>query len=102
MITDRKQMMIMCCAMIFVWVFFFSRPILQIFEGKGPMTSTGIEALLYMKTNNSVSSDPGYPDIEILQSFATVAFDTSMWIREHFNISYKLNQIQLLNIIFFI
>lgn len=41
------------------------------------MTSTGIEALLYMKTNNSVSSDRGYPDIEILQSFATPAFDTS-------------------------
>lgn len=40
------------------------------------MTSTGIEALLYMKTNNSIDIDPEYPDIEILQSFATVAFDT--------------------------
>lgn len=40
------------------------------------MTSTGIEALLYMKTNNSIDSDPGYPDIEILQAFATIAFDT--------------------------
>lgn len=29
-----------------------------------------------MKTNNSIDSDPEYPDIEILQSFATVAFDT--------------------------
>lgn len=45
-------------------------------EGKGPLSSTGIEALLYMKTNNSIDSDPEYPDIEVLQSFATVAFDT--------------------------
>lgn len=29
-----------------------------------------------MKTNNSIDLDPEYPDIEILQSFATVAFDT--------------------------
>lgn len=49
---------------------------LDIMQGKGPLTSTGIESLLFMKTNNSVSSDPGYPDIELLQSFASVAFDT--------------------------
>lgn len=49
---------------------------LEILEGKGPMSSTGIEALLYMKTNDSVDIDPEYPDIEILQTFATVAFDT--------------------------
>lgn len=52
------------------------RHIFEILEGKGPMSSTGIEALLYMKTNNSIDSDPEYPDIEVLQSFATVAFDT--------------------------
>lgn len=52
------------------------RHILEILEGKGPMSSTGIEALLYMKTNNSIDLDPEYPDIEILQAFATVAFDT--------------------------
>lgn len=45
-------------------------------EGQGPLTITGIESLLYMKTNNSISSDPKYPDIEILQSMATVGFDT--------------------------
>lgn len=52
------------------------RNIFELLEGKGPLTSTGIEALLYMKTNNSVNADAEHPDIELLQSFATVAFDT--------------------------
>lgn len=52
------------------------RPIFEIFEGKGPLSSTGIETLLYMKTNNSVNDDPELPDIELLQSFATIGFDT--------------------------
>lgn len=56
------------------------RHILKILEGKGPMSSTGIEALLYMKTNNSVDPDPEYPDVEILQAFATVAFDTCKFL----------------------
>ncbi|XP_055314160.1 glucose dehydrogenase [FAD, quinone]-like isoform X2 [Sitodiplosis mosellana] len=63
------------------------KPIFEMLEGKGPMTSTGIESLLYMKTNNSISSDPGYPDIELLQSFATIAFDTSQGTREGIRLS---------------
>lgn len=49
--------------------------IVEFFNGKGPFTSTGVESVLYMKTNNSISADPGYPDIELLQSFATISFD---------------------------
>lgn len=49
---------------------------LELADGKGPFTSTGIEALLYMKVNDSVNADPELPDIELLQSFATIAFDT--------------------------
>lgn len=52
------------------------RPMLQLADGKGPFTSTGIEALLYMKVNDSVNADPELPDIELLQSFATIGFDT--------------------------
>lgn len=59
------------------FVFYFS-PLLDFFNGRGPLTTTGIETLLYMKANNSISSDPGYPDIELLQSMVTVAFDTSI------------------------
>lgn len=51
---------------------------LQLADGKGPFTSTGIEALLYMKVNDSVNADPELPDIELLQSFATIGFDTGM------------------------
>lgn len=58
----------------------YFRPIFEILEGKGPLTSTGIEALLYMKTNNSINADPEHPDIELLQSFATVAFDTGSFL----------------------
>lgn len=59
---------------------FYFRPIFEILEGKGPLTSTGIEALLYMKTNNSINADPEHPDIELLQSFATVAFDIGSFL----------------------
>lgn len=76
-IEQTMHLMILRPNRLCVPLLFYFRTILEIFEGKGPLTSTGVEALLYMKTNNSVSSDPGYPDIEILQSFATVAFDTS-------------------------
>lgn len=58
-------------------LFEICRSIFRYLGGNGPLTSTGIEALLYMKTNNSISPDPQYPDVEILQSFETVAFDLS-------------------------
>lgn len=51
---------------------------MELLEGKGPLTSTGIESLLYMKSNISTNSDPSVADIELLQSFATIAFDTGL------------------------
>lgn len=48
----------------------------QFFLGRGPFTMNGIESLMYFKTNLSEVEDPGMPDIEVMQSFATLAFDT--------------------------
>lgn len=67
-------------------LFGMCRPMLQLADGKGPFTSTGIEALLYMKANNSLNADPGLPDLELLQSFATIGFDIGT--RRHILLNY--------------
>uniref|UniRef100_A0A336LUJ0 CSON004728 protein n=1 Tax=Culicoides sonorensis TaxID=179676 RepID=A0A336LUJ0_CULSO len=54
--------------------------------GQGPLTSNGIEALLYMKTNFSQESDPLYPDIEVMQSFTSLAFDKGPGTRRGLNL----------------
>lgn len=48
----------------------------QFFMGRGPFTMNGIESLMYLKSNESKEEDPKIPDIEVMQSFATLAFDT--------------------------
>lgn len=54
--------------------------------GHGPLTSNGIEALLYMKTNYSQESDPLYPDMEIMQSLTSLAFDKGPGTRRGLNL----------------
>lgn len=51
----------------------------DLLDGKGPLTSTGIESLLYMKTKSSTENDPQLPDVELLQSWATIAFDLGLF-----------------------
>ncbi|GAB0095452.1 glucose dehydrogenase [Sergentomyia squamirostris] len=55
--------------------------IVDYFYGRGPMTVNGIESLLYVNTNASTDSDPNLPDMEIMQAFTTVAFDSGRGTR---------------------
>jgi choline dehydrogenase-like flavoprotein len=59
---------------------------LDFFAGKGPLTTNGIESVLFLKTNISKSPDPDYPDIEVMEAFSSVAFDTGPGL----NLSFRL------------
>jgi hypothetical protein len=48
----------------------------QFIAGEGPLTTNGIESILFLKTNLSDPNEPDYPDIELMQVFSTVAFDS--------------------------
>lgn len=66
---------------------------MELLKGKGPLTSTGIESLLYMKSNISTNPDPSVADIELLQSFATVAFDTGLKFTSFYLFFYQKSKI---------
>lgn len=58
----------------------------EFFAGRGPLTSNGVESLLYMKTNYSQEPDPMYPDIEIMQVMTSLAFDLAPGTRRSLNL----------------
>uniref|UniRef100_A0A182NE82 Glucose-methanol-choline oxidoreductase N-terminal domain-containing protein n=1 Tax=Anopheles dirus TaxID=7168 RepID=A0A182NE82_9DIPT len=55
--------------------------ILRFRNGTGPLTSNSIESLLYVKSPVASDPDPGMPDVEVMQSFTSMSFDSSIATR---------------------
>jgi choline dehydrogenase-like flavoprotein len=56
-------------------------------SGKGPLTSNSVETLTYMRTNYSMFPDEDIPDIEVMQAFSDVSYDTSPGTRKAFRLT---------------
>uniref|UniRef100_A0A182XCN7 Glucose-methanol-choline oxidoreductase N-terminal domain-containing protein n=1 Tax=Anopheles quadriannulatus TaxID=34691 RepID=A0A182XCN7_ANOQN len=52
--------------------------ILRFRNGTGPLTSNSIESLLYVKSPFASDPDPDLPDVEVMQSFVSMSFDSSI------------------------
>ncbi|XP_053676044.1 glucose dehydrogenase [FAD, quinone]-like [Anopheles nili] len=61
--------------------------LLDFVEGKGVLTTNSVESLLFVKSPVAASSDPGLPDVEIMQAFTSITFDPSPAARIGFRIS---------------
>jgi choline dehydrogenase-like flavoprotein len=64
----------------------------EFIAGRGPLTTNGVESILYMKTNLSESTDPNYPDMEVMEAFTSVAFDSSPGLKQSFRLSDETHQ----------
>ncbi|XP_055621947.1 glucose dehydrogenase [FAD, quinone]-like [Toxorhynchites rutilus septentrionalis] len=52
------------------------RNIIKIMNGRGVFTTNAVESLMYIKTPVAESPDPGLPDVEIMQAFTSIDFDS--------------------------
>ncbi|XP_055530707.1 glucose dehydrogenase [FAD, quinone]-like [Wyeomyia smithii] len=52
------------------------RNIIKLLNGRGVFTTNSVESLMYVKTPFAASPDPGLPDVEIMQAFTSVDFDS--------------------------
>ncbi|XP_040164887.1 uncharacterized protein LOC120901252 [Anopheles arabiensis] len=50
--------------------------IVQYLKGRGVFTTNSVESLMYVKSPVAESPDPGLPDVEIMQAFSSIDFDT--------------------------
>ncbi|XP_058836389.1 glucose dehydrogenase [FAD, quinone]-like [Topomyia yanbarensis] len=53
------------------------RNFIKLINGRGVFTSNSVECLMYIKTPVAEHPDPGLPDVEIMQAFTSVDFDSS-------------------------
>ncbi|XP_053677608.1 alcohol dehydrogenase [acceptor]-like [Anopheles nili] len=60
--------------------------ILRFRNGTGPLTTNSIESLLYVKSPVASNPDPGMPDVEVMQSFTSLSFDSSYGTRVAYNL----------------
>ncbi|XP_052873162.1 glucose dehydrogenase [FAD, quinone]-like [Anopheles cruzii] len=49
---------------------------LQYVKGRGVFTTNSVESLMYVKSPVAESPDPGLPDVEVMQAFSSIDFDT--------------------------
>jgi choline dehydrogenase-like flavoprotein len=61
--------------------------IVDFLNGKGPLTSNGVETLTYLRTQFSAYPDLDYPDVEIMQSFVSVGYDSTTGTAKSFRIT---------------
>lgn len=52
------------------------RNIIKLIGGRGVFTTNAVESLMYLKTPVAENPDPGLPDVEIMQAFTSVDFDS--------------------------
>ncbi|XP_053689985.1 glucose dehydrogenase [FAD, quinone]-like [Sabethes cyaneus] len=52
------------------------RNLIKLLNGRGVFTTNSVESLMYLKTPFAASPDPGLPDIEIMQAFTSIDFDS--------------------------
>ncbi|XP_050080328.1 glucose dehydrogenase [FAD, quinone]-like [Anopheles maculipalpis] len=49
---------------------------IQYLKGRGVFTTNSVESLMYVKSPVAASPDPGLPDVEVMQAFSSIDFDT--------------------------
>ncbi|XP_052864513.1 glucose dehydrogenase [FAD, quinone]-like [Anopheles cruzii] len=64
--------------------------ILRFRRGSGPLTSNSIESLLYVKSPVAADPDPEMPDVEVMQSFTSFSFDSSLATRGAYHLPDEL------------
>uniref|UniRef100_A0A182Y1U9 Uncharacterized protein n=1 Tax=Anopheles stephensi TaxID=30069 RepID=A0A182Y1U9_ANOST len=66
------------------------REFLRFRNGSGPLTSNSVESLLYVKSPFAEDPDPEYPDVEVMQAFASFSIDTTPGTRNAYYLTDRM------------